>query len=100
MSRLSDQLYTKSTHFLLELLQNCDDNTYASDVIPQVTFVYQSDGLFFLVNNEVGFQPDHIDAICRVGRSTKRASKGDDGFIGEKGIGFKSLSFYRRHWHL
>ena len=39
-------------------------------------------------NNETGFQKKHVEAICSVGRSTKTK---DQGYIGEKGIGFKSV---------
>ncbi|MEA1973772.1 MAG: hypothetical protein U9N34_10850, partial [Candidatus Cloacimonadota bacterium] len=39
-------------------------------------------------NNEEGFQQKHVEAICAVGESTKDKDKG---YIGEKGIGFKSV---------
>ncbi|MCY4554602.1 MAG: RNA chaperone Hfq [Candidatus Poribacteria bacterium] len=39
-------------------------------------------------NNEVGFNPDNVDAICAVGETTKKKGQG---YIGEKGIGFKSV---------
>lgn len=48
---------------------------------------------FLLVGcNEVGFTPDDVRAICSIGQSTKSASKKASGYIGEKGIGFKSSS--------
>lgn len=39
-------------------------------------------------NNELGFSEDNVRAICNVGRSTKTKV---EGYIGEKGIGFKSV---------
>jgi hypothetical protein len=41
--------------------------------------------------NEVGFEKANIDALCRIGYSTKRAKDRTKGYIGEKGIGFKSV---------
>lgn len=38
--------------------------------------------------NEDGFTLDNVNAICRVGKSSK---SGTHGYIGEKGIGFKSV---------
>ncbi|KAJ4116124.1 hypothetical protein NW768_011096 [Fusarium equiseti] len=72
-------------HFLLELLQNSDDNEY-SNVDPTVELVY-ADHLN-LYCNEKGFTEDHVRAICGVGKSTKIHSASS---TGEKGIGFKSV---------
>jgi hypothetical protein len=41
--------------------------------------------------NERGFNPKNVDAICRVRASTKRRADSGVHFIGEKGIGFKSV---------
>jgi hypothetical protein len=35
-------------------------------------------------NNEVGFSRTNVDALCGIGRSTKKGKR-DQGFIGEKG---------------
>lgn len=40
--------------------------------------------------NEIGFTFKQIDALTRVGEGTKRSSA-QKGYIGEKGIGFKSV---------
>ena len=40
-------------------------------------------------NNELGFMPKHVRALCHVGASSK--GKGAKGYIGQKGIGFKSV---------
>ncbi|CAG9234826.1 DUF3883 domain-containing protein [Burkholderia vietnamiensis] len=86
---LSEDLYASDTHFLLELLQNADDNSYAPDVVPSVQIKLSQQRLTFF-NNEVGFAEKNVRALCGVGRSTKAADK-KSGFIGEKGIGFKSV---------
>ena len=39
-------------------------------------------------SNEDGFSPKNVKAICSVGESTKSTTQG---YIGEKGIGFKSV---------
>lgn len=84
---LSDDLYSKKSHFVLELVQNADDNDYPTGVVPQLTFKLKPKQLI-LVNNEVGFNERNVKALCSVGESSK-ANKA--GYIGEKGIGFKSV---------
>uniref|UniRef100_A0A8C6V2P3 Wu:fj29h11 n=1 Tax=Neogobius melanostomus TaxID=47308 RepID=A0A8C6V2P3_9GOBI len=90
LDRLSTELYSKDTHFVLELIQNADDNSYASEdsITPALAFVVERDCITVL-NNEMGFQEKNIRAICDVGRSTK--GKHTYGYIGQKGIGFKSV---------
>lgn len=68
-------------------VQNADDNKYPEHVEPTLTFILQKTGIVVL-NNECGFMPENIRALCDVGRSTK---KGSGGYIGKKGIGFKSV---------
>ncbi|KAG7491801.1 hypothetical protein MATL_G00007700 [Megalops atlanticus] len=90
LDRLSTELYSKDTHFVLELIQNADDNSYPldGDVQPALAFVLERDCITIL-NNECGFEEKNIRAICDVGRSTKGKHK--YGYIGQKGIGFKSV---------
>lgn len=88
---LSEELYSKPARFLLELIQNADDNTYAEDVSPHLSIVYRSDGYLWLGCNERGFSEDNLRAVCTVGRSTKKVENNRKGYIGEKGIGFKSV---------
>lgn len=77
----------KSTHFLLELLQNADDNTYTHCSTPTINFPYKS-GSLRVECNEDGFTADNVEAICDIHKSTKAGSAG---YTGEKGIGFKSV---------
>ena len=87
---IAAELYSESTHFLLELIQNANDNDYAENVVPELEFEYNND--FLLVHcNEVGFMKKNVDAICQIGNSTKFGANKKGGAIGEKGIGFKSV---------
>ncbi|KAL9140420.1 hypothetical protein ABFS82_14G036400 [Erythranthe guttata] len=85
---LSHELYSQDSHFLLELVQNADDNIYLEHVEPTLTFILQDKGIVVL-NNEVGFSANNIRALCDVGNSTKKGH--NTGYIGKKGIGFKSV---------
>lgn len=87
LERLSVDLYSKETHFVLELIQNADDNQYQGGVIPTLNLTIEPQKII-VQNNELGFSEDNIRAICNVGRSTKTKV---EGYIGEKGIGFKSV---------
>ncbi|MEH2027279.1 DUF3883 domain-containing protein [Nostoc sp.] len=87
LERLSVDLYSKETHFVLELIQNADDNQYQSGVIPTLNLTIEPQKII-VQNNELGFSEDNVRAICNVGRSTKTKV---EGYIGEKGIGFKSV---------
>ncbi|AQQ70060.1 HSP90 family protein [Limihaloglobus sulfuriphilus] len=92
---LAEDLYSKDTHFIFELIQNAEDNNYADDVSPTLRFKIAEINLqrkkeisLIIENNETGFEESHVDAICKIGKSTKDKSQG---YIGEKGIGFKSV---------
>lgn len=84
---LSDQLYSQPTHFLLEFIQNADDNSYEAER-PTISFT-STHGFLQIDCNETDFAPANVEAICRIGKSTK--TDRSKGFIGEKGIGFKSV---------
>ena len=87
---LSDTTYEDRKHFLLELIQNADDAIYDTDIV-KLSFIITEQGLE-LYYNEKGFNVDDVIAITDTGDSTKSGSKRDaNSFIGEKGIGFKSV---------
>ena len=95
LKRLSLELYSKDTHFVLELVQNADDNNYhphllsgVATEVPALKFIVTATSVTIL-NNELGFSESNIRAICDVGQSTKGAHR--SGYIGQKGIGFKSV---------
>ena len=88
LEKLSNDLYSEQGHFVLELIQNADDNEYSSDRLPTLRFMLSPERIL-VCNNELGFQPKNILAICDVGASTKGKHK--QGYAGHKGIGFKSV---------
>ncbi|CAN7099299.1 uncharacterized protein LOC103873116 isoform X2 [Brassica rapa] len=98
VKNLSAELYAKDVHFLMELIQNAEDNEYPEGVDPSLEFVITSDDItatgapatLLIFNNEKGFSDKNIESICSVGRSTKKGNR-KRGYIGEKGIGFKSV---------
>ena len=76
------------------MIQNADDNAYPSGAVPRLHLsLYRKDGkeIFRSDCNEVGFTFRQLDALTRIGKSTKKAADGRKGYIGEKGIGFKSV---------
>jgi len=92
---LADDLYAKDTHFIFELIQNAEDNDYQPKILPRLRFeiCQQEIGggqeiVLSVHNNEVGFLEKNVLALCQVGQSTKNKAQG---YIGEKGIGFKSV---------
>lgn len=95
-----DNLYSKETRFLYELIQNAEDNPYSKATAdgeePFLAFkVYPH--RIIIDSNEDGFSESNIRAICSVGNSTKKHSAG---YIGEKGIGFKSVFKIARKVHI
>lgn len=92
---LADDIYAKDSHFIFELIQNAEDNNYPNQSDPQLRFkvcLIDIDGQYqttlIVQNNEIGFNDKNVRAICQVGQSTKKKLLG---YIGEKGIGFKSV---------
>ncbi|KAL4796623.1 hypothetical protein BDV19DRAFT_398235 [Aspergillus venezuelensis] len=88
---LAKNLYNSTARFVFELLQNADDNSYTvageKSEDPFVLFRVH-DRRIVVECNEDGFTHDNLVAICNVGKSSKT---GAQGYIGEKGIGFKSV---------
>ncbi|KAK6284918.1 hypothetical protein POUND7_003870 [Theobroma cacao] len=84
---LSKELCSQDSHFLLELVENADDNVYSETVEPTLTSILQEQGII-LFNNEQGFSAQNIRALCDSGSSTKKVAVG---CAGKKGIGFKSV---------
>src|SRR6266702_1674477 len=73
--------YNQYTHFVLEFIQNADDNAYADDVTPSLNLRIE-DSLVVFECNERGFAADNVKAICDIGQSTKTREKSTRGFIG------------------
>src|SRR5438874_1854922 len=87
IQHLSDDLYAEDVHFVLELVQNADDNRYQPAEAPYIRLVRSRDRLL-VQNNEAGFEEPNVRALCSIGQSSKKKAAG---YIGEKGIGFKSV---------
>ena len=76
---LSDELYSRSSHFALELVQNADDNEYCADYVP--TLRVRLEGSTMIVRcNEKGFTEENVLAICDIAKSTKTSNAG---YIGQ-----------------
>lgn len=75
---------------MFELIQNADDNQFLEGETPTLALKCSKDGVQ-LHCNEVGFTEANVNAICSAGQSSKLNREGERGFIGEKGIGFKSV---------
>jgi len=84
--RLSKDLYNKKTHFILEFIQNADDNHYAGTESPSLRLVIE-DRQITIQCNEVGFREANVEAICDVGQSTKTNAVG---YIGENSLLYSS----------
>ncbi|KAK3387765.1 hypothetical protein B0H63DRAFT_542165 [Podospora didyma] len=92
---LAKNLCSKDTRFIFELLQNVDDNLFKTvsqlGQDPQVSFCVFNDRIV-VEYNEDGFSQENLRAICNIGKSSKTGSQG---YIGERGIGFKSIFKHR-----
>ncbi|CAO2818412.1 unnamed protein product [Amaranthus hypochondriacus] len=101
---LSAELYSKDVHFLMEIIQNAEDNEYPEGVEPSLEFFITSQDItttgapatLLIFNNEKGFSHKNVESICSVGESTKAGNR-KRGYIGEKGIGFKSVFLLTAH---
>eukprot|EP00026_Physarum_polycephalum_P000038 Phypoly_transcript_00038.p1 GENE.Phypoly_transcript_00038~~Phypoly_transcript_00038.p1 ORF type:complete len:2405 (+),score=353.21 Phypoly_transcript_00038:1425-8639(+) len=90
---ITTTLNASDHHFLLELIQNAEDNSYVSGEIPYLSFKLKESPEYcklYVENNEEGFKRANVESICNVGASTKKQFK-RMGYIGEKGLGFKSV---------
>ena len=86
---ISENLYSEDSHFIYELIQNAQDNSYKKDIKKRLDFYVSENGIL-IKNNEKGFEESHIESICDFNDSSKKNKKAL-GYIGEKGIGFKSV---------
>lgn len=93
-------LRTKDVHFVFELLQNADDNSFrrASDNSRQPCLIFRVYHDRVVVDcNEDGFEEENLRALCNVGQTSKL---GRQGYIGQRGIGFKSVFKYAWKVHI
>jgi len=85
---LGNDLYSSQTHFFYEIIQNAEDNQYLIESQnPPFLYFSLTEEFILISNNERGFIPKNVAAICQIGQSSKSG-----GFsIGQKGLGFKSV---------
>ena len=105
IQNLAGELYSRNPHFIFELIQNAEDNSYKNPS-PSLSFrltrtdltdTRGSEGALIIENNETGFTYDDVDVICKAGESRKEKAQG---YIGEKGIGFKSVFLVTTNPHI
>lgn len=84
------------------MIQNAEDNNYrraiSSGTKPYIKFTIYRNKIV-IDSNEDGFTTENVVAICKVGQSTKKTS-GAQQYIGEKGIGFKSVFMVASKAHI
>lgn len=87
LNTVSESVFSRSAHFILELLQNAEDSG-PKNCSPngEIEFAI-SQRRIRVTHNGTPFVEDNVDAICGV-RSTKKPELGTLGFLG---IGFKSV---------
>ena len=85
---LSDDAYPDNAHFIYEIIQNAEDSSYLKNKKAELEFHLLNDGILVLSNQD-GFTNDDIRSICLMASGGKIAKK--DQFIGEKGLGFRSV---------
>lgn len=91
--RLARNLYSSNARFVFELLQNADDNQFDKAARkreqPHVSFdLHLHQHRIVVECNEDGFTKANLVAISNLGKSSKSNAQA---YIGEKGIGFKSI---------
>jgi hypothetical protein len=98
LNQLATGIFEHAHHYVFELTQNADDNCYAENADRFLKFVLLEDdptdtpgsrGCLCVLNDETGFEQKHVESLCDIGNSTKQGNR--EGYIGEKGIGFKSV---------
>jgi len=71
------------------MIQNANDNKFEE---AEPTLVISYTGRHIQIEcNEVGFTAENVDAICSIARSSKKRPGDTTSYVGEKGIGFKSV---------
>ncbi|KAB2569988.1 hypothetical protein DBV05_g11336 [Lasiodiplodia theobromae] len=100
MKGVITDLYSTDTRFIYELIQNAEDNSYdritSQGQRPFLKFSLYPDRLV-MDTNEDGFSEKDVEAICDANGSTKTQHQG---YIGEKGIGFKSVFRVAKKVHI
>ena len=84
---ISQVIFTRSSGFILELIQNAEDSGFNSQIpFGEVTISFNKNRLKF-VHNGQPFDEKNLRAIC----NTNSSKKPEQGTLGYLGIGFKSV---------
>lgn len=86
LNALSGDLYTDSTRFIYELLQNADDSHDQGESIK--VWIKIINNYLVIAHSGKPFSARDIQGICNINNGTK---KSDSSKTGYKGIGFKSV---------
>ena len=87
LSTVSESIFSRSAHFILELLQNAEDAGSILDNGRGEIEFHISPTRIKVTHNGVPFNDANVNAICGV-RSSKKPEEGTLGYLG---IGFKSV---------
>ena len=90
LKHLGEDLYSSQAHFMQEMLQNADDNTFHPGESPAMyVFLVERNNVESITigNNEVGMTAKDVLALCSAASSKKTAGLQ----TGQKGLGFKSV---------
>jgi hypothetical protein len=71
-------------------MQNVDDNVYEASVTPTL-HITLTKGMLRIDCNELGFNRKNVESLCSIGQSSKNSGRQKSMYIGQKGIGFKSV---------
>ena len=94
--RIATQLYSDDSRIIYELIQNAQDCEFTraehEKKQPFLHFIVRSEEVT-IDSNEDGFKKKNVVSICKTADSEKRkdVATGGTTYIGEKGIGFKSV---------
>lgn len=86
LSTVSESIFSRSAHFILEILQNAEDAGAKLPRKGEISF-HVAPSKIKVTHNGVPFKDINVNAICGV-RSSKNPEEGTLGYLG---IGFKSV---------
>ncbi|KAH8808653.1 hypothetical protein F5884DRAFT_900865 [Xylogone sp. PMI_703] len=85
---IATDIYSHRHRFILELIQNTEDCEFTrTRQAPAISFEVSPEKII-VESNEDGFKEIDVVQICHTGKSWKKSRPG---YVGEKGIGFKSV---------